>query len=550
MVSKNRRDLIILAVVGLIFFLSTLVLVNLSPTYSSPDETANAFFAETFATQGQLFSFEPFNTVLGDVLFPRSVISFSGRLLPIGFLGLPIIFGFLMRLFGFWSLAFWTPFFAVLAMWAWYGLIRKIFNRQVALFSALLLVTHPAWWYWSGRPLMPNVTFVSFLIFSGFFLVVKPIKFLKKDWAGLDPFLAGLCFSLSLWIRSFEFFWLAPLIFLGVIVLRKYFSWKTVVLFLATSLLAIVPLLFFNNSLYGEPWKTGYNITSPTFLENNSSQIDEDESLDQNPTIVSSTSLLSAISLPFGWHPRTAVRHIFDYGLLMFWWLTIPAAVGFFLLWPRKKDQAKVKDFHGFYLMTFVFSVLWFGLIYGSWTIHDNPDLAAVAIVNSYTRYWLPVFVLSTPLVALVLVKLMVTVKKFGRLLALAGLLVIVGLSFNSVFFSSNDSLWPMRQRLIGAATTHNRLLELTEIDSVIVVDRADKLFFPDRRVRYPLRDESTYTLMPQIVELAPLYYFGITFPEIDLEYLNGEKLKALGLQINFIENFGIESLYRITALE
>ena len=86
----------------------------------------------------------------------------------------------------------------------------------------------------------------------------------------------------------------------------------------------------------------------------------------------------------------------------------------------------------------------------------------------------------------------------------------------------------------------------LTEVDAVIIVDRADKLFFPDRRVIYPLRDEKTYALMLQIVALVPLYYYGITLPQADIDYLNGDKLKAMGLQIDFVENFGEESLYKI----
>jgi hypothetical protein len=51
---------------------------------------------------------------------------------------------------------------------------------------------------------------------------------------------------------------------------------------------------------------------------------------------------------------------------------------------------------------------------------------------------------------------------------------------------------------------------------------------------------------MLQIVALVPLYYYGITLPQADIDYLNGDKLKAMGLQIDFVENFGEESLYKI----
>ena len=96
------------------------------------------------------------------------------------------------------------------------------------------------------------------------------------------------------------------------------------------------------------------------------------------------------------------------------------------------------------------------------------------------------------------------------------------------------------------SAEIRTRVLARTEPEAVIIVDRADKLFFPHRRVVFPLRDERTYELMPRIVLRVPLYYYGVTFPPQDIEYLNTRKLKDLGLQIEFIETFDEESLYRI----
>ena len=86
----------------------------------------------------------------------------------------------------------------------------------------------------------------------------------------------------------------------------------------------------------------------------------------------------------------------------------------------------------------------------------------------------------------------------------------------------------------------------LPHVDAVIVVDHGDKIFFPERVVRYPLRDETTYDLMPRIVLRNALYYYGITFPDYDMEYLNGRKLAELGLQIELVQTFDEESLYRI----
>ena len=51
MASERTRDWILLGVAGIVFFVSSLVLASVDGIFLSPDETGNAFFAETFATQ-------------------------------------------------------------------------------------------------------------------------------------------------------------------------------------------------------------------------------------------------------------------------------------------------------------------------------------------------------------------------------------------------------------------------------------------------------------------------------------------------------------------
>jgi hypothetical protein len=77
-------------------------------------------------------------------------------------------------------------------------------------------------------------------------------------------------------------------------------------------------------------------------------------------------------------------------------------------------------------------------------------------------------------------------------------------------------------------------------------VDRADKYLFPSRQVIVPLRAERTYAMMPVIVPSIPLYYFGITFPENDVQYLNNERLASVGLRIESVVTVDDETLYRI----
>lgn len=558
MVSETRQDLIILLLVGIIFFSLSLFLSFVSPTFSSPDETANAFFAKTFAKTGQLFTFEPLNLELGDSLHPRSVISLDGHLVPVSFLGLPIFYGFLCKIFGTWSLQFWTPLFSLLAILAWYAVIRKIFNRQIALWTAFLLAFHPAWLFWTNRSLMHNVLFVSLLVFSVFFLVNRPLNFWRVKWGWGDYILAGGSLAAAVWVRTFEVFWLAFLLGFALIVFRKFISWRRLGLFFGTIILTIMPLFFLNHALYGDYFKTGYTTSSsiaglemPTI----SPVIDQKIAVVTNESsnffvyLREKSSLVFKLLFPFGWHPRDARQHLKDYCFLMFWWLIFLAMIGLFWLFPRKSDKDLKRKEKYFFLLTVVFSLSWLGVVYGSWTVYDNPDSSAVTIGNSYVRYWLLIFLLLTVPAAAFLQKISTYPFSKTKQIVLAGLLVVLfsGFGLWSTFFSSEDALWSTRIKLSTAAFIHDQVLTLTEDEAVVVVDRGDKFFFPERQVLYPLRDEKNYLLLPKIALRVPLYYFGINLPEQDFQYLNNEKLKTLGLQIEFLKNFGDESLYHIS---
>lgn len=537
MVFKTRRSFLILATVGIFFLISTQILSFVSSTFSSPDETANAFFAETFAIQGRIYSFETLNNVLGDFFFPRAMVAIEGRLLPIGFLGLPLLFGVLIKIFGFWSATFWTPIFALLAAFAWYAIWSKIFDRQIGLFSALLLLVTPAWWYWTSRPFMPSVLFVSFLIFTIYFLVNRPWfkKFSTNPWS--DFLLAGLTLGGALWIRTSEIFWLGPVLFFVWLVGRKKITWSAVISFVIGLVVIILPLFFVNKAMYGNYFVTGYTITSPNIVTF-SAPVVVDENIDQ-PWYMTARDSISAY-LPFGLHPRAVWHNVWNYGLLMFWWLIIPAIIGVIILWSRRQLRSR----HAAALLG---ATAILGIIYGSSAIHDNPDLSAITIGNSYSRYWLPLFVAITPLAALALVEFGNKTKKFISVICF---LIILGFSVDIVFFSTDDALWPTRVRLAEAQTIRDAVLNLTENNAVIVTERGDKLFFPGRVIRYALRDESTYALLPQIIEVAPLYYYGLTLPSTDLDYLNNDKLKGLGLRIDLLQTFQAESLYRVSLSE
>jgi len=118
--------------------------------------------------------------------------------------------------------------------------------------------------------------------------------------------------------------------------------------------------------------------------------------------------------------------------------------------------------------------------------------------------------------------------------------------------FSSRLVIWGVdgfvqtHQNLESFIEKKNIVLEQTPDDSIIVVDMADKYLFPGRNVMTPLRDDQVYAYIPEMVDVTDVYYFGITLPEVDIEYLETVVFINSGLVLDEIVTIGDETLYQI----
>jgi hypothetical protein len=570
---QNRRIFLIVTFLVVAFFGAT-ILIQSVDIFVSPDETANAYFSQQFAQTGTFGPSDAYNEEVGNTLYPRSMLSFQGRLVPSGFIGLPVLYGALGSLFGFVSIPWITLVISLLAVASWYFTMNKLFPKRVAFLSTLLLATHPAWWYYTARSLMPNVLFVALLLFGAFFLIVRPFKAMRngykfsgKKLKGLnrlqrkllrwwmpivDLFFAAGLLGAAVFVRPSEVFWMA---LVGVCLAIVYWSreqWKTTILFLLLFLIALGPMFYYHEQVYGGYFTTGYTIgqTIPVVTEV-ATEVASTTTEAQLAWYAFLETTPMKILFPFGVHPRNALQHMGWYLVSLFWWLSLLAIPGFFLLLVRGNKMKPTRVKHRTYALVFFLLLGWLGMMYGSWSFHDNPDPSAITIANSYVRYWLPLYVMSTPLMALSIHWLAsrATVTQ-AKTVAVVGLMAVcIGLNIFTVFWDGDDSLVVMSETLERSQEIRVEVLMRTEEDSVIVVDRADKLFFPYRYVRYPLRDETTYQLIPVLLETRPVYYYGISFPQDDLNFLNGQKLPALGVQIQFVQEFGQESLYQFLPL-
>lgn len=527
--SKWRLDFLALGGLALVFFVSSSLLTwQNATTFNSPDENANATFAQQFAVSSKLWIDEPLNFELNDLLHPRSVMALSGRLLPVSFLGLPIVYGFFGKLVGVPFVGLLTPLLLVAAVFGWRSMMERLFrSRAIAFLAALAVLFHPAIWYYSGRLFMHNVPFTALLILAAYFALRAPSC--RSNYV-----VSGLFLALAIWFRTSEIIWVAPLA-LGLLVAARKHLKVGVFLIPFTALVLLSPMLYVNSVFYGGPFETGYTVGNSV-----------EASVPDSSTSAPTTDVVTL--LPFSLNLSTIPRNIYHYAFELFPWLTIAAVLGTLIMIGRRafvRDEATIV-----YLIITIFVSAWLFLFYGSWSFTDNPDPTLATIGTSYVRYWLPLFILWSPFVAQFLVWFADRMRtKFMRRAMLGFVsLLLMGLSVRPVFFAE-DGLVPIGENIAEFATKRSRILELTALGAIIIVDRADKFVWPYRRVVQPLRSETTYAAMPTLVAQADLYYFGISLPSSDLDYLNNEKLAAMNLKIEFVEEIGDESLYRISAL-
>lgn len=539
---ENREAAILVVAVVVAFFIYSNFYIGVASDigypgsaikFNSPDETANYFFAGTYAKDGILRVFEPLNLLAENRIQPRSMAVIGSYLVPGSFLGLIITYGWIAKIFSPAVLLFLTPLLAGFAVFCFYEIIRKIFGRQIAFWSALLLLIHPAFWYYSARGLFPNVLFISFLIFSAYFMArADVLEGAEGKTKYVEFILAGLFFGLAMTVRLSEIIWVGTAFLVYFVICRKKFKLSQIALFVGFSVITFSPIFAYNNIFYGNPFLTAYNLG---------------DGAASGPAGQGVGWLLSFTRyiFPFGFHLKNILKNFANYFAGMFWWLAIPAAYGVLLYFKKiaeGKLERKIKIYLGFAagIALFLFAY------YGSWLFYDNPA-EEVSVGTSYVRYWLPVYLLSLPVMAFALLKFIGRFhggwkKIIASLVAVACLLLSAGL----VYYDRNDGLVAVGRNMRAYTEISAEVDRTIEPDAVIIVDQADKIFFPEHQVIQPFRDNEVYKLIPSLSREVPLYYYGITLPEKDIDYLYAKKINPEKVELVRLKDFGDSTLYKL----
>ena len=592
--SPKYANLLIVSLLALVFFVSTASFNYLAQgkdyiKWSSPDETANYFFAERLSTTGQLAYFDRANIIGDNLVMPRSVRSDSGWLKPVSFLGIILIYGSLAAIFGTVIIPFLTPFFAALGIILFYLIVRRLFSERVGLWSAFLLAGFPVYVYYTVRAMFHNVLFIVLLL-AGIYFFLLALGAKKKSqiaaeeydipadeastpksfwrwslparqwWKIMAIFISGLFIGLALITRTSEFLWLAPCLFLIWIFYARRIGLTKTLIFIAGVFLALLPTAYYNQILYGSFMHGGYN--------------EMNRSLDD--LALSGGELLKST-----WQSRleycrhfagTIFRNVFYFGfkseqslemakryiLDMFPVLFYGGLSGLLILTVNNCFRFRKK--HLVYVLCGLVSAVILVFYYGSWKFNDNPDPTRFTIGNSYTRYWLPIYLFLMPLTALVLIRtsnalLLISNKTKARVRRLIAtglqILVVTAFIFSSIFFvlfGSEEGLAYLYYNNQAEKINAQRIWGLTEPTAVIITRYYDKFFWPERRViMSTIPETEVLSATAKLARYYPVYYYNFFWNEADVNYLNERKFSAYGLVLKLVEKTGTQfGLYKL----
>jgi len=533
----------------------------------SPDETSNYIFAKLYSQTGNISIQEDYNLYTKEIMHPRSFRSDFGTLKPVSFLGIILIYGKIANVFGYKIIPYLTPLIAAVSIIFFFLLIRKIFDKNIAFISALILSCFPAYTYYSARSMFHNVLIVDMLIvgmYFGVMMIEKQGKDLHPNWFGmLFASLSGFFIGLGVISRVSELLWILPVMFLVWVFNIRKIGFVKLILFLSFLFLAILPNLYYNEILYGSAISGGYN--------------EMNESI-RNISSAGRGIITNAISSGESTRHRDYFSNIRD-------------SIFHFGIHPRM-SLSMLKHLGSLFIISFILI-----LYYGSWKFHDNPNPNSFTIGNSYTRYWLPVYLGSFPFVAIFIVnisKVFLWLRDKIRSVILNGakrseesheqhvdngilrstqddsnsvffslhikdsvvkfviqalfVIVIMFLSIQYVLFGSEEGLIYTVQKQNEVKVEWERVISLTPHNSTLITRYHDKLFFPERKVIMgEFSDKNMVAEYRNLVDYLPVYYYNFTMPDNSIKWLNEKRLGEVGLGIETVEKITKDfTLYRL----
>jgi len=554
--NTGQDRLIALIILSTIFFFVYAALSFFAPQmFASPDETANYFFIDNFRRTGSFTFSEQLNILADGTIHPRSMVANGAQIVPGSFLGMPLIYGLLAKVFGMGVVPFLTPLFASISVVIFYLFLRKIFSESVSFYSSLLMYVLPPFWYYTSRGMFHNVFFICLCVCGAYFFAAAFLGRVKKGIGLVYSGTAGLFLGLAIATRVSEIFWVGlavGILFAVSIVKNKKKDIAQWALFFVVLGLMMVLVVYIQRLVYGTALSSVYS--SPTLSE---------EAV-TSPDAASRLRSVYYWILPFGINisqiafscKSYIIRFFPVYSLFLLCGLVV--YVQHYFLKIRSVFLKRTFHIHEvvtknerLYFLMFVSVSLWMVAYYGSYQFNEFFDREKIILGSSYLRYWLPIYVFGLPIAVIGLRRVVVLVasEKYASKVLSCILIIFVALSLYRVLLDPLYGLVQTRDNLVHAQEQSEQVVVLTEENALIISGNADKLFFPKRKVMVALPDEqqSAQVLLQKLCSVVPVYYF---YNPLSIEQKNELDELAQNFRLTRVYTFeGTgEKMYKISA--
>jgi len=474
---------------------------------NSPDDHANLYFSELFAKEGRLWYQEPINEIVGGRAVSRSMVYQNGRVVPVGFPGLALIYGLVAKVTGASMIPYFTPFLFSLVMALLAYCLFELTERSRALLIVALIAFNPVVLYYVSRGLYPNAAEWSFF---GLSLI---LTLLVRKNSQFRLFGASLALALAVLMRPVD----APLMAaLGLVIVYfvKDLRRDLLIVGLAGLSLGAIGSTVLNNFVYGDWFRNGYS------------------------EALSSVTATEALAFSM----KTIFGRILKYGPAI---APVLGALGFFSIisWFKTKNSQTTRMYFSLVLVCLILNILPYA-IFGA-----RDELRGISSIGvSLVRYWLPSFILLSLISANFVFEQLVNLKSGRRFLAM--LTVVASLALLSVrgaWIEFPDSLAPIINSLKRYEWVRAEVLKNVPNEAILIVDQTDKIFFPARTVISRLRNPGTYNSIADLLRAhRQVFYFGVTLPETDIDFLLTQALPK-DVDLASLKNFNGETLYEFT---
>lgn len=499
---------------------------NHEQIFSWPDAMANNFFIKEYIRSGSFSKFEPLNSQLQNIIHPRSAnVTADGSIVPMSFLGMIIIYGWLGKLIGATLITFLAPLLAAAGGLFFFGIIKRIFNQPIALISTMLLWTFSTYWYYANLVMLPTTLFV-FLVMAGMYFFIRTLETDSLRPSLIFAGSAGLFLGLAAITRSTEVIWIFAIIIISAIFYRKKIKLMPGLIFLLCVIIPLLVLLHYNHETYGKYFTFGYLKINQAagFVEN----------LPDGLEIQRASGVRTCLKLifaPFGFHEKLIAKNFYKYFVKALWPYVLLFTLGA-TLWLSRAKRGDVPRAQIVYTLGAAVAGGWLVIYYGSWEFADPLVLAYNTIGSSYMRYWLPLNILMLPLIGYLLYQLLAVeqLKILKYLLFVVALCFLITFSICQTYYSPNDGLIAEKNAIAHYYEQAEKVADKIEPDAIIIADRTDKLFFPAYRV---VMFDLDYSIFPQLGKLLPneeIYYFSPR-SSMDMDYINERKIGSAGLK-------------------